>query len=229
MSKHYIQLTIKFCTGLIFIFASVCTPVSAQEGQSYGGSTGSGGASSPHGSEGGGGAFGGGPNEGDLEGGGRSGFGYWGGRHVPTGPGGNSGLDTSGGASSTGYGAEGTLAGSCDDLSAEAVKSGNRLKGRNLVRINIAGAYLASDVTVAKIEKSGSPRRNLANYQEELEKPSPDTTVAGIYLGLVSMHEITPEVIHRINAILCVKTGPQQAAAIARIAEEQRQSIANHK
>lgn len=229
MLKYFTRLRPKNSAGFIFILACLCITASAQEGQSYGGSTGYGGATSPHGSEGGGGAFGGGPNEGGLDGGSRSGFGYWGGRHVPTGPGGDSGLDTSGGASSSGYGAEGTLAGSCDDLSAEAVKAGNRLKGKNLVRINIAGAYLASDVTAEKIERSGSPRRNLANYQEELEKNSPDTTVAGIYLGLVTMQKVTPDMINRINAILCVKTNPRQTAAIAKVAEDQRQSFTGKK
>ena len=212
----------------------------AQEGQRYQGAEPHGGASSPHGSGGDeSSAAQGQPDDGALQGGGRSGFGYWGGRHVPEGPGGG-GTDPgtvpgtepgsipsteppeSGGATSYGYGSEGVIAGSCEDIQATTLLPEARLSGQNLQRINIVGAYLASTITEEQIRKSGSPRINLANYQEELLKARPDYDAAGIYLGLVATKKVTPDVVDKINAALCVETDQSQSAIIAKVAEEQR-------
>jgi hypothetical protein len=204
----------------------LATASAQQDGQSHSGATPHGGASSPHGSSGGAGSWGGPSGGGDLGGGGRSGFGYWGGRHVPDGP--TSGEDIgaleSGSASSHGYGAEGVLAGNCDEIGKEDLKKA-RMNGKNLKRLNIAGSYLAPAVTEEKIQKSGSPRRNIANYQEELEKAAPDLTVAGIYLGLVAGIPVTPVVVKKVNTVLCVNTDEKQTGVIAEIAEIQRRSM----
>jgi hypothetical protein len=59
-------------------------------------------------------------------------------------------------------------------------------------------------------------------FQEELQKPSPNPTLAGAYLGIVAKQPVTPEMVQKVGATLCVSVSTPQADAIAAAAEDQR-------
>lgn len=105
----------------------------------------------------------------------------------------------------------------CDDIGAKA-GAAKRIAGRNLQRINSVHAMVVKEgvapETVAPFL--------LANFQEELEKGDPDLQLAGVYLGTVAVQPVTPELVQKAGAALCVDVDAREAAAIAAVAEEQR-------
>jgi len=106
----------------------------------------------------------------------------------------------------------------CDDVGG-AMTTAQRYSDQNLRRISAAHAQL--DPTVrSPLGSRGAPL--LADFQEELEKPSPDLAAAGVYVGLLAKMPVTPEKVISVCAHLCVPVSDTQAAQIANTAELQR-------
>jgi hypothetical protein len=106
----------------------------------------------------------------------------------------------------------------CDDVGG-GMPMNQRVSGANLNRIASARAIL--DSGGAPAESVTSPYL-LANFQEELEKATPDLTLAGLYVGLIAKGPVTPTTVKQVCTRLCVKVSDGQAADIAKAAELQR-------
>lgn len=106
----------------------------------------------------------------------------------------------------------------CPDDGVPPTPSQARLSGENNERIYIVAQYLAQGLD----ESSSSPHVLLANFQEELEKPIPDLTLAGTYLGITSEVPVTPNLVSEVSASLCVPVTSTMAESIASVAEAQR-------
>ncbi|HVC11418.1 MAG TPA: hypothetical protein VNE59_07265 [Burkholderiales bacterium] len=155
---------------------------------------------------------------------------YWGGWSIPDGGGTTPGEETTtvvtttseaptstggGGGSGMGLSLSGPMR--CEGVSG-SMSTAQRISGRNLERINGVQAMI------------GDPRMKpdtvapflVANFQEELQKPSPNPTLAGAYLGIVAKQPVTPEMVQKVGATLCVSVSTPQADAIAAAAEDQR-------
>jgi len=198
------------------------------------------GGSSGSGKTGGvGGQFGAGSESHGLGGGGHSGFGYWGGRHVPEGPGDNPGDGTDQGqtpttdqttdGSTTGHGAA-NLGGTVGELHCNGIGAGTaagekRMADENLKRLLIVRAMLekARDSKVPPAYNGGVV--NLAQFQAELERTHPNFTLAGMYLGRVADVPVTASMVETASSTLCVPLRSDMAAAIAGVAEAQRQAL----
>lgn len=101
----------------------------------------------------------------------------------------------------------------------------SRLTGDNVGRIDIVAGYLAHGA-----QTSGATARYLlADLQEELEKPQPDATLAGTYLGLASAMPVTPALAADVGASLCTPLSDGEAQAIAAIAETQRRKLSENR
>jgi len=137
---------------------------------------------------------------------------------VPSGTGGSDLTD----AAASSYGA------SCTADTARELSFDQRFESDNLVRLYVAGAYLAPVVTQAKLDGTGSPLLNLAYYQAAAAQTKPDLLLAGTYLGLVTERPMTESVVERVNRVLCLSLTRSQAANVARISEGQRQYSATH-
>jgi hypothetical protein len=94
-----------------------------------------------------------------------------------------------------------------------------RMSGANLDFLKAAQAYLAPDYNYGDNQ---SGLYLLGDYQEALESVKPDAELAGLYLSLASTRPVTPEMVARVNSILCVSASPglvtsitQKAAATA--------------
>lgn len=206
-----------------------------------GGALGQPGGSSGSGRTGGvGGQFGAGSESHGQGGGGRSGFGYWGGRHVPEGPGepptdgtGDnqtpSSDQTASDGSTTGHGAAnlggnvGTIP--CNGLGAGANTAERRMQDENLKRLLIVRAMLekSRNSKVSPVYSGGVV--NLARFQEELERTHPNLTLAGMYLGRVADVPVTASIVETASSALCVPLRPDMASAIAGVAEAQREAL----
>jgi hypothetical protein len=131
---------------------------------------------------------------------------------VPAGAGGGSSVNVRGTLQS---------AARCDDVGG-AMTTAQRFSGENLHRISAARALLDPAAGSAPV---GEKPYLLASFQEELQKPSPDLTLAGVYVGLIAKGQVTPAKVKSVCARLCVPIGNDQAEAIARAAEQQRVAI----
>ena len=109
----------------------------------------------------------------------------------------------------------------CIDVPEQGQKKGDRVAGRNLVRLDAVRATIAPEYD--PLWKS--PLYLTADYQAELEKESPDPVLAGTYLGMVSAVPVTAGVVNEVNALLCVTVAPELVEQIAATAESQRQSL----
>jgi len=97
-----------------------------------------------------------------------------------------------------------------------------RLTGDNIGRIDVVAGYLAQG---AQVGSGATARYLVADLQEELEKPKPDATLAGTYLGLASAMPVTPALAADIGASLCTPVSDGAAQEIAAIAEAQRRKL----
>lgn len=146
---------------------------------------------------------------------------YWGGWSIPVGDDPTVVLveSTPAGAGGGGSAQALSLSGAdrCDDVGGK-VSPAKRIAGRNLQRINEVHAMVVKPgvrpETVAPFL--------LANFQEELEKSDRDVQLAGVYLGTVAVQPVTPELVQKAGAMLCVDVDAREAAAIAAVAEDQR-------
>ncbi len=149
--------------------------------------------------------------------------GYLGGRVVPDDGGGGGG---GGGGTVTPYSSPPvsleSLAASCPYAEPMGIGAEGRISGENVLRLGAAGAYLNPRADAAALQSSASL---LAGYQDALSGAKPDPVLAGTYLGLVAKEPVTADAVQRVSASLCVPVGIDQAAAIANIAEGQRQKL----
>jgi len=97
-----------------------------------------------------------------------------------------------------------------------------RLNGDNLGRIDTVAQYLGQG---AQGERGPTARYLLADLQEELEKPQPDLTLAGTYLGLASGMPLTPTLVSEVSESLCAPVSDHAAHDIAGVAETQRRKL----
>lgn len=99
----------------------------------------------------------------------------------------------------------------CADFARGRMTAEERFEGNNLKRLNAAENFLAPGFD------PGQARTGLylmADYQEELEKRSPDTNVAGIYLALLSTRPVSEQLVVRLNSLLCVSASEAQTREI---------------
>lgn len=191
-----------------------------------------------------GGQYGAGSESHGLGGGARSGFGHWGGRHVPEGPGDNPGEPPASGRDDTQAAGSGQAASDestpghgganlggtvgvipCHESGAGAHAAGRRMQDENLKRLLLVQAMLekARNSKVPPGYSGGVV--NLAHFQEELERTHPNLTLAGMYLGRVADKPVTARIVETASSALCVPVRPDVASAIAGVAESQRQSL----
>jgi len=146
---------------------------------------------------------------------------YWGGWSIPLDEGASVVFAESTPAGAGGGGSPQALSLSgpdrCDDLGAK-VSAAKRIAGRNLQRINEVHALV---VKPGVAPETVAPFL-LANFQEELEKGDRDLQLAGVYLGTAAGRPVTPALVQRAGALLCVGVDARAAQAIAAAAEEQR-------
>jgi hypothetical protein len=168
-------------------------------------------------------------------------FRYWGGRNIPDDDGGgDDGGDDGGGddgdvptvvvvtppttvVNTGGGGPTSTFtlpaAGSCDDHVPGTLSGWDRYSRRNMERMDRVMRSLAPDVAGgAWMSKSYL----VANIQDELEKPKPDTTLVGTYFGLVATTPVSAGHVKAACYALCVAVDGDQAQEIAQAAEVQR-------
>ena len=107
----------------------------------------------------------------------------------------------------------------CDDIGDGKLSSTARFSGANLNRLESVRATIAPEQDLSMMRGQALL---LANFQEELEKPSPDLLLAGTYLGLVSKIPLNPDRVKQVTNGLCVPCSNEQASEIARVAEDQR-------
>lgn len=106
----------------------------------------------------------------------------------------------------------------CDDVGGN-LSAAKRIAGRNLERINGVHAM----VVRPGVQPDTVAPFLLANFQEELEKGEPDLQLAGVYFGTAAAQPVTPELVQKAGAMLCVEVDAGEAEAIAAVAEDQRQ------
>lgn len=194
------------------------TPAAMAQEHGGGGSCGggcSGGNESEAGHSGGGGRGGG--EHGAGRGLGRGGSGHGSGIHGPGGSHGRSEQEEGHG----GFGGGGAR------HVPSAVSGGHSSSSVRLGRLNAAHAYLSPGFQPEHIMSEGeseSPLYQLGRYQQELQGPNPDLQRAGTYLGNAATIDVTPAVVSKVNEMMGVRVTPMQAAAIAAVAEAQRQS-----
>ncbi len=92
----------------------------------------------------------------------------------------------------------------------------------NVRRLNAARGIV--DPELAASGKLVSPYL-MANLQEELLKPTPDTQLAATYLGLVAKAPVTAEKVKQVSYRLCILIADEQAQQISVAAESQRRAI----
>lgn len=108
----------------------------------------------------------------------------------------------------------------CEDMRGGFKSPSHRMTGTNSGRLDSAGALVHPDSEAREVQVL---RLLLAIFQEELQKQSPDLTLAGTYLGVAADLPITEEMVAQIADSLCVPVRKDQAASIASVAEVQRQ------
>ena len=168
-------------------------------------------------------------------------FRYWGGRNIPDDDGGGDDgvgdgvgdgevpsvvvvvappttvVNTGGGGPTSSF----TLAaaGSCDDHVPGTLSGWDRYSRRNMERMDRVMRSLAPEVSGgAWVSKSYL----VANIQDELEKPKPNTTLVGTYFGLVATNPVSAGLVKAACNSLCVGVDGDQAHEIAKAAEVQR-------
>lgn len=65
----------------------------------------------------------------------------------------------------------------------------------------------------------------LANLQEELQKPRPNVTLAGTYLGIASTMPVTPALVSQLGAVLCTPVEQSIVKTVSQVAESQRRNL----
>lgn len=96
-----------------------------------------------------------------------------------------------------------------------------RMSGGNGERVEVVARYLNHGAR----PRASTARLLVANVQEELEKPRPDLTLVGTYLGLASRTPVTSSLVEDVSASLCAPVSGGDAQAIAEIAEVQRAKL----
>ncbi|HQT25520.1 MAG TPA: hypothetical protein PLK99_02835 [Burkholderiales bacterium] len=109
---------------------------------------------------------------------------------------------------------------SCQGVIPSDMTVASRMGAGNLARFRQAESILGHGS-----EADDGSKYLLANYQEELAKPNPDLSLVGTYVGLIADRTVTASTIERISRALCVPVEHDQAAGIARAAENQRMSL----
>jgi hypothetical protein len=110
----------------------------------------------------------------------------------------------------------------CDGIEGERLGITNRLSGKNRARLAAAQTVLAPGLGATRAVSGLSL---LGGYQEEMQKARPDVASAAMYLATASGVPVTPELVGRTNALLCVTTTAQRARVIASTAEEARLAL----
>lgn len=116
--------------------------------------------------------------------------------------------------------------GQCDMTSNRLVPAEQRMAGPNLARIDYGAGVVAPDL---RGRDPGAVRSMLAGYQEELAKIRPDPALAGTYLGIAAVDEVTAGKVYEVSEALCVPVTVDLAEAIATVAEAQRQKLSENR
>jgi len=96
-----------------------------------------------------------------------------------------------------------------------------RMFGGNGDRVEAVAQYLNHGA-----RRGDSTATNLvANMQEELEKPQPDLTLVGTYLGIASRTPVTSALVEDVSASLCAPVTGSAAQQVAEVAEAQREKL----
>lgn len=96
-----------------------------------------------------------------------------------------------------------------------------RMSGGNGERVEAVAQYLSHGAP----HRDATARNLVANLQEELEKPQPDLTLVGTYLGLASRSPVTSSLVEDVSASLCAPVTGGAAQQVAEVAEAQREKL----
>lgn len=102
--------------------------------------------------------------------------------------------------------------------------AGQQFAGANLQQLNAARGLI--DPALAASGNIASPFL-MGNFQMEILKKSPDTQLAGVYLGLMAKTPVSAEAVKKIGTRLCGRISEAQAKEIAVVAETQRATLAS--
>lgn len=100
--------------------------------------------------------------------------------------------------------------------------AGQQYAGGNLLRLNAARGMV--DPALAQSGAIASPYL-MGGLQGELLKVSPNTELAGTYLGLIAKVPVTPDIVKKISGQVCGRLSDKQAQEIAEVAEQQRAAL----
>lgn len=100
----------------------------------------------------------------------------------------------------------------CDGFVAGRMSESARLSGANRERLAAAQRLVAPGLGDTRAVSGLSL---LGGYQEELEKPRTDVTMAALYLATASGVPVTPALVGQVNGLLCVSTTARRAEEIA--------------
>jgi IMP cyclohydrolase len=95
------------------------------------------------------------------------------------------------------------------------------MSGSNGDRVEAVAQYLSHGAP----HREATARNLVANLQDELEKPRPDLTLVGTYLGLASRTPVTSNLVEDVSASLCAPVTGSAAQQIAEVAEAQREKL----
>lgn len=104
-----------------------------------------------------------------------------------------------------------TFPGRCGTHPLTGMSPRDRMSGQNLEFLKAAQAYVAPGYNPGPDE---SGLHLLGDYQETLESTHPDAQLAGLYLRLASSRPITPDMVTRVNTILCVSASSNLVKSI---------------
>ena len=110
----------------------------------------------------------------------------------------------------------------CEGFEAEALGPMARMSGRNRERLEAAQRVVAPSVADSR---SISGLSLLGGYQEEMQRPRPDTATAAAYLAAASGNRPSFEMVAQVNNLLCVTTSQARAREIAETARVTQQDM----
>jgi hypothetical protein len=158
-------------------------------------------------------------------------FRYWGGRGIDDddgggddGGGGGGGDDPPGGGGGGGSTAF-LLQGSdrCDDHAPGSITGWQRFAGQNMARVDRVVLALAPGVAGSEYMMVANL---VANFQDEMEKATPDAVLAGTYLGLARRGGVlAAQDVSNLAFGLCVPVDARQANDIAQAAQHQQVAL----
>lgn len=117
----------------------------------------------------------------------------------------------------------------CDGARVGTLEIHERISGRNLERLNSARMSISPQAAKRLPRVQEAYTYTLAVYQREITAPDPDLRLGGLFLGSIAQVPVTPEVVQRVNNILCARLPAESVRRVSDNAEVQRRSLAEQR